>query len=110
MQVKILPEAEEFLESLPDILFRDGYKITLEYAENYVDEILNFISNLPNIQHYTLLPEFSYHFLRYGENLHYAFFKRKSSKTTWYVIFERKDNLILVKHITNNWLEGHYIR
>ena len=111
IQVRVLPEAEEFLDSLPDVLFREGYKMNLEYAEKYVDDILSFISDLPHIQHYTLLPEFAYHFARYGTNLHYAFFKRNSSsKTTWYVFFECKGDFILVKHITNNWLEGHYIR
>lgn len=111
IHVKILPEAENFLDTLPYVLLHEGYKMSLEYAEKYVDDILNFILTLPHIPHYTLRPEFAYHFSRYGDNLQYAFFKRKSSsKTTWYVFFERKTNLILVKHITNNWLEGHYIR
>lgn len=109
-EVRILPEVEDFLDTLPYVLLQDGYKANLEYAEKYVDDILDFISTLPYIPHHTVSPEFAYHFLRYGHNLQYAFFRRKKSKTTWYVFFERKGNLLLVKHITNNWQEGHYIR
>ena len=57
-----------------------------------------------------ILPEAD-DFSQCGENLWYAFFNRKSSpRTTWYVFFEKCDNRILVKHISNNWLEGQYIR
>lgn len=51
-----------------------------------------------------------HHFERYGMNLQYSFFKRKGSKTTWYIFFEQRNNIILVKHISNNWIEGQYLR
>jgi hypothetical protein len=109
--IQILPEAEEFFEYLADNLFREGYKNSYAFASKMVDEILDFVYEIPNVQHHSIPNEFLYHFERYGNNLQYARFRRKSSpKTTWYVFFEQRDNLILVKHISNNWIEGHYLR
>ena len=68
--IQILPEAEEFLEYLPAILQESGYKDDYSYAVAYVDEIINFIYEIPNAIHHN----------------------------------------ILVKHISNNWIEGHYLR
>lgn len=111
VEIRILPEADDFLTSLADVLVSEGYKPTYESAERMVDEIIDFISNLASVSHYKVSPSTEYHFFRYGEDLWYAFFNRKSSpRTTWYVFFEKCDNRILVKHISNNWLEGQYIR
>lgn len=111
VEIRILPEADDFLTSLADVLVSEGYKPTYESAERMVNEIIDFISNLASVSHYKVSPSTEYHFFRYGEDLWYAFFNRKSSpRTTWYVFFEKCDNRILVKHISNNWLEGQYIR
>lgn len=108
--IQILPEAEEFLEYLPAILQESGYKDDYSYAVAYVDEIINFIYEIPNAIHHNIPSNLYYHFERYGMNLQYTFFKRKGSKTTWYIFFEKRDHNILVKHISNNWIEGHYLR
>lgn len=108
--IKILPEAEEFLEYLPVVLQEQGYKDDYSHAMAYVDEIIDFIYKIPFSPHYDIPQHFHYHFERYGMNLQYAFFKRKSSKTTWYVFFEQKGDSYLVKHISNNWVEGQYLR
>lgn len=111
VEIRILPEADDFLCTLSAVLVNEGYKPTYESAERVVDEIIEFISNLASVSHYKVSSSTEYHFSRYGENLWYAFFNRKSSpRTTWYVFFEKQDNRILVKHISNNWLEGQYIR
>ncbi|MGN0281787.1 MAG: hypothetical protein ACI4B3_05750 [Prevotella sp.] len=109
--IRIQPEAEEFLFDLPYIMLNEGYKSCFGNALEIVEEIINFIQNLNNVPHYSIPKEFEYHFSRYGMNLNYAFFKRKSSrKTTWYVFFISTNTQILVTHISNNWIEGHYIR
>lgn len=109
--IKILPEADEFLTYLAEDLVQEGYKIDFHFASKMVDEIIDFIYELPNCVHHSIPKEFAYHFERYGTNVQYACFKRKSSpKTTWYIFFEQKGNRFLVKHISNNWIEGHYIR
>lgn len=109
-EIKILPGVEDFLNMLPSILVAEGYKSNIENAINYVDEILSFIKALPFSQHYNV-PENSTYYRKYGKNLKYSFFRRKSSrKTTWYIFFELHNNQILVKHISNNWTEGQFIR
>lgn len=50
-------------------------------------------------------------FGRYGKELHYVFFKRKTSKhTTWYIFFTRQGNRYIVRYVTNNHKDGRYIR
>lgn len=111
MEIKILPEADDFLTSLAAVLVNEGYKPTYKAAEKIVDDILDYISRLELVPHYRLPLSVKYHFIEYGEDLWYAFFTRKSSPhTTWYVFFTKSDHRILVKHISNNWLEGQYIR
>ena len=111
IEIHVLPEVEDFLYYLSDVLVLDEYKPSYESAEKIVDDIIDFISRLASVPHYKISSSVEYHFAKYGENLQYAFFKRKSSpKTTWYVFFVESENRILVKYITNNWIEGQYIR
>ncbi len=109
--IQILPEANDFLAHLAEDLLRDGYKMNYAFASKMVDEIVDFIYAIPHVPHHSIPLEFQYHFERYGKDLKYVCFKRKSSpRTTWYFFFEQKDGRILVKHISNNWIEGHYLR
>ena len=111
VEVRVSPEVEDFLEILPSTLVNEGYKSDFANAVRLIDDIVDFIYTIPNIPHHTVLPEFEYHFMRYGKKLKYVFFKRqKSPRTTWYIFFQQYGNRILVKHITNNWVEGQYIR
>ncbi len=108
IKIRFLPEVENLIDNLPSILQAYGYKINEEFADKFVDEIVDFIYNIPNLHAHEIAPEFAYHFQRYGDNLKYVFWKR--GNTTWYVFFERVGNKILVRHISNNWTEGQYIR
>lgn len=59
--IQILPEAEEFFEYLADNLFREGYKNSYAFASKMVDEILDFVYEIPNVQHHSIPNEFLYH-------------------------------------------------
>lgn len=84
---------------------------TLESAIEYENDIYSVLNNLNSFPHYRISSETAYHFERCGHDLWYTFFRRKDSKrTTWYVFFEKSDTRIIVKHISNNWIEGQYIR
>lgn len=111
IEIRLGVEADSFLQDLPYVLLNEGYKSSLEAALDYVDEILEQVRRLPFMPHYQLSPMATRHYAIYGEDLRYAFFKRKSApQTTWYIFFQVKENRYLVKHIANNWLEGQFIR
>lgn len=107
-KVIILPEVEDFIQHLPAFLVESGYKINIEFADRFADELVNFMYNIPNLQSYKIDPKLVHHFERYGDNMRYVFWKR--GNTTWYVFFERKEDTILVEYISNNWIDGQYIR
>lgn len=65
---------------LADTLFEKDYYSYIEYAEMLIDDILDFIQTLPHTPHYNLSHIAKKRFDRYGRDLQYAFFKRKSSK------------------------------
>lgn len=106
--VKLLPEAEECLHQLVDALFSEGHSNRYVYA--FIDEIMENLLRLPD-KVCQPVPQMLSEQLGLTENLWFAFFKRKTSRrTTWYVVFEKKGEKLLVHHITNNWFEGQYIR
>lgn len=107
-EVLIVPEVEEYIDILPYMLLSGGYYSNVANADKYADDILRFIYSLPRLPHYNVKPEFEYHFWRYGEDLQYAFYRKGS--TTWYVFFIEQPGRLLVTHLSNNWVEGQYIR
>lgn len=111
VNVKISREVLEILEEPPSTLEQLGYKSSLALAEKFVDEIVEFAYSLPDKQIYKIPEEFEHHYIRYGNPKFYSFFKRKSSSTTWYIFFKKvEEDKWLVTHISNNWIEGQYIR
>ena len=93
---------------LADTLFEKDYYSYIEYANILIDDILDFIHTLPHAPHYNLSHTAEMRFNRYGKDLQYAFFKRKSSKhTTWYVFFNRKGDRYIIRYISRVG-RGHY--
>lgn len=110
-EILILPEADEFLKFLPDELVKNNYYAWRESAERLVNDILEFILTIPVIPHYSLTEKAANYFRRYGSDLFYVFFTRKSSpNTTWYIFFSKCDNRYLIRYITNNHKDGAFIR
>lgn len=111
IKVVIPLEIKTYLLDLADTLFVKDYFSYIESAESLIDDILDFIQTLPHIPHYNLSPTAQSRFSRYGIDLQYAFFKRKTSKhTTWYIFFCRKEERYIIRYITNNHKDGKYIR
>lgn len=106
--IRLQRDVQDFVNNLPLLLLGKGYKINADFADKFVDEIVDFIYRIPSLPSYHVKPEFAHHFERYGRNLQYVFWKR--GNTTWYIFFNRMNNRIIVRHISNNWLEGQYIR
>ena len=109
-KVIIPKEIITYLMDLADTLFEKDYYSYIEYANILIDDILDFIHTLPHAPHYNLSHTAEMRFNRYGRDLQYAFFKRKSSKhTTWYV-FSTGKVIDILRYITNNHKDGKYIR
>lgn len=101
----------DYLQDLTITLLEKDYYSFLEYAESLVDDIVDFIVTIPEIPHYRLSPITQKRFNRYGKDLYYVFFRRRTSKhTTWYIFFSRRGNRYIIRYITNNHKDGKYIR
>ena len=98
-KVALLPEVYDFLDVLAQTLLEKDYVSYIEHGENIVDDIIDFVKTIPYAPHYHLTPYAQVYFSRYGQNLQYTFFKRKSSKhTTWYIFFSRQEDLYIVHY------------
>lgn len=110
-EILILPEVEEFLETLPELLVEKDYYSWVESAKRLVGDLLDFIRKIPYVPHYTLTEESKGYFNKYGSDMYYVFLVRKASpRTTWYVFFSKFGNRYLIRYITNNHKDGAYIR
>lgn len=99
VKIELLPEVINFLNNLVKILFQKEYFGFEDSALNYVQNIYDFIENeLHNFPH----KQTPLNLKRFGSN--YVFYK-SNDRTTWYIFFERKQNRVLITHITNNHLE-----
>ncbi|PIV57757.1 MAG: hypothetical protein COS14_13155 [Bacteroidetes bacterium CG02_land_8_20_14_3_00_31_25] len=96
----------DYLDSLIDILFDKEYFSFYESSEKYVDGILDFVEENIFVKSKKVAPKY---FNRYGKNLFYIFYK-PNKRTTWFIFFQLKDNVYLIKYITNNHVSGSHIR
>ena len=109
MKVLAVSEVIEYMEELTTILFEKGYFGFEEFAQEYVDDLIDDINtNLP-IKLSRPAPK---HFEKFGKELKYAIFK-KNRQTAWYVFFEiYKENeefIYLIKHVENNHTAARYL-
>ena len=92
-KVIIEESANQYLNELIEILFKDEYFGFMESSINYVSEIYDFIHTIPiQVKKNTKNS-------RYG--FYYCSFKMNSN-TTWYFIFNHHQSTYLVTHILNN--------
>ena len=96
--VIVKQDVVDYLDNLAMILFVENYFRFLESAENYVDEIFDFVLTVPSQVSYDITNEKS---IYYGKNLKYCRY-RANKKTTWFIYFERRDCRYIVKHIENS--------
>ncbi len=107
MRVLFLPEVEEYLLELIDILYQKEYFNFKDTAVKYVTELVQDISNsLP----YKQRQEAPIYFSKYGAKIFYACFK-KSKNTQWYVFFSiyEEENICLVRYIATNHTCSQYL-
>jgi hypothetical protein len=100
------PAVVEYLNALGKQLFDDGYFGYHENAIQYIQRMVDYISSRIHLHAATPAPEY---FEKYGSHLRYITF-HSTKRTTWYIFFQRLDNRVLIRYITNNHVEGQYIR
>ena len=103
-QVIYAREVEGFFDELLIALFEKGYFGFSDTAKLYTEKLTFYIE-----KHIGLLPCKSApnYFNRYGVDLRYITYQ-SNKKTTWYILFQQRDNVFLIRHITNNHIAGQY--
>lgn len=96
ISVQYLPEIENLINELSNLLFEKEYFSFYENAENYIDNLTFFIEKeMISFPHKTTPKSLK----KLGSN--YAFY-RPNHRTTWYIFFEKSNNRYLITHLTNN--------
>jgi hypothetical protein len=109
MNVLFLPEIEDYLFELTEILYQKEYFGFKESAVKYVIDLENDIkTNLANkIKRHA--PPF---FNRYGKKMLYSTFQ-KNKTTQWYVFFnvfqDGGETVFLVRYISNNHMIAQFL-
>ena len=109
MKVLFLPEVEDYLYELTEILYDKEYFGFKESAIEYVTDLeYDIRTNLP----YKIKRPAPTFFDKYGKKMLYSTFQ-KNRATQWYVffnIYESKGELIyLVRYISNNHVIAQYL-
>lgn len=109
MRIIALPEVEEYLTDLINILYEKKYFSFEENAIKYVQDLIEDIrANLPN----KIKKPAPAYFERYGHNMSYAVF-RKNKLTQWYVFFtiyrDQDEIVYLIRYVANNHTIAQYL-
>lgn len=89
----------DYFDDLVYSLFKKEYFGFAESAQRYADNIVGFIiSNISTFPHKKTPRPLEY----LGSN--YIFYKT-TSRTTWYIFFEKREQTYLITGITNNYCE-----
>jgi hypothetical protein len=97
---------ELYLEELMLLLFEEGYFGLPDSAKSYVECLISFVE-----KHIGRLPGKSApdYFQRFGQNMKYITYKA-NKRTSWYVFYQERNNIYLIRHITNNHVAAQYFK
>ncbi|MDR1716017.1 MAG: hypothetical protein LBS20_09235 [Prevotella sp.] len=98
MKVAFDSEVEEYLSELVDILHSQEYFGFKESAYQYVDGLIDDITDNIQSKQRKKAPDC---FNRYGKGMYYSVFKKNNS-TSWYVFFHHEDDIYYIRYIGNN--------
>ena len=97
-------DVELYLDELLVILFEEDYFGFPESAKSYVDRILDYVERNIGILSGRKAPTY---FSRYALNMKYISF-RANKLTEWYIFYQQRDNIFLIRHITNNHVAAQH--
>jgi hypothetical protein len=104
---KIVIPTEEvrlFLNELFYILVDEQYFSFPENAKAYVDKLTDYVEKYIGIFPDRDAPPYFDH---YGNDLKYIIYKANKS-TWWYIFYQQRENVFLIRHITNNHVAAQY--
>ena len=98
-------EVELYLDELLIILFEKGYFGFPDSAKSYVDRIFDYVA-----QNIGILPgkDAPPYFTRFAKDMQYIAYHANKT-TTWYVFYQQRDNIFLIRHIANNHVAAQYM-
>lgn len=94
-EIIISYEVRNYLIHLTNILYQRGYFGFLETAEEYVNNLIDEILQLPSQAHHETPNELK----KYGT---YYIKIENNKRTMWYVFFEKNHQRYLIQFVTNN--------
>lgn len=97
-------EVEIFLDELLIILFKKDYFGFPDSAKSYVDRIFDYVEQNIGILQGKEAPAY---FSKYAKNMEYLTYKANKF-TTWYVFYQQRANIFLIRHIANNHTVAQY--
>ena len=97
-------KVEQYLEELMLLLFEEGYFGFPDSAKTYIDRLILFVE-----QHIGILPgkDSPDFFKRFGQNMKYITF-HANKKTSWYIFYQERNNIYLIRYITNNHVAAQH--
>ena len=92
-KVTMLPSLAHALNELIQTLYEEEYFGFIESAQEYIDKIIDFIYTIPTQrQRLTKNKIYGNYYCTYKHN----------NKTSWYIFFDKEDDIFLATFITNN--------
>ncbi len=105
MTVRYLPEVEIYLFELIELLYDKSYFSFPYQAINYVFDIRKYIESSIATVHKRKAPEY---FAKYGKDMSYFIYKANAN-TSWYIFFQQKADIYLIRYITNNHISAKHL-
>ena len=84
------------------LLFEEGYFGLPDSAKEYVDRLISFCEQYIGILPGKNAPVYFQHF---GQNMKYITYQ-SNKRTSWYIFYQERNNIYLIRHITNNLSSG----
>lgn len=95
---------ERYLDELLVLLFEKGYFGFPDSAKSYVDRLILYVEQYTGILPGKNAPDFFHHF---GQNMKYITY-HANKRTSWYIFYQERNNIYLIRYITNNHVAAQY--
>ena len=86
------------------LLFEEGYFGFPDSAKSYIDNLILFTEKYIGMLPGKTAPE---HFQYLGKNMKYISYQA-NKRTLWYILYQERNHIYLIRHITNNHVSAQY--